>query len=224
MTLPVSEVFGPVWQGEGPHTGMRCSFVRLGLCNLACEWCDTPYTWDDTRYDVKAECPERDADWIIDQLDGHRTARIVLSGGEPLIHARNETLIEVLGRWPWMIDVETNGTMAVPFWAGRVDLFSVSPKLWTGGPVRKRLRPARLQAWAEQPNAIFKVVCQTPEQVAEVADQDWADPAKTWIMPEGITAERVLKVASLIEPAVAEHGFHLTMRQHVLLHGDERRH
>lgn len=54
-SLVVSEVFGPTHQGEGPHAGQLCAFVRLMGCNLSCSWCDTPYTWDASRYDLKAE-------------------------------------------------------------------------------------------------------------------------------------------------------------------------
>ena len=43
-TSPVSEVFGPTLQGEGPHAGRPCHFIRLGGCNLSCSWCDTPYS------------------------------------------------------------------------------------------------------------------------------------------------------------------------------------
>ena len=64
-TLPLSEVFGPTFQGEGPHAGRRCAFVRLGGCNLSCEWCDTPYTWDATRYDLALENPETPIPTII---------------------------------------------------------------------------------------------------------------------------------------------------------------
>jgi 7-carboxy-7-deazaguanine synthase len=53
--LVVSEVFGPTIQGEGPHAGQRAAFVRLGGCNLTCTWCDTAYTWDARRYDLRAE-------------------------------------------------------------------------------------------------------------------------------------------------------------------------
>ena len=52
--LVVAEVFGPTFQGEGPSTGQRAGFVRLGRCNLDCSWCDTPYTWDWERFDPAA--------------------------------------------------------------------------------------------------------------------------------------------------------------------------
>ena len=44
LTLVVAEVFGPTVQGEGPSAGRRASFIRLGGCNLHCDWCDTKFT------------------------------------------------------------------------------------------------------------------------------------------------------------------------------------
>ena len=60
--LVVSEVFGPTFQGEGPSSGQRAMFVRLGRCNLDCAFCDTAYTWDWTRYDPDAELRRRSVD------------------------------------------------------------------------------------------------------------------------------------------------------------------
>ena len=49
VMLRVNEVYDrPTVQGEGPHVGRLCTFVRLWGCNLHCRWCDTPYTWDTT--------------------------------------------------------------------------------------------------------------------------------------------------------------------------------
>ena len=38
------EIFGAL-QGEGPSAGRPSVFIRLSRCNLACQWCDTAYTW-----------------------------------------------------------------------------------------------------------------------------------------------------------------------------------
>ncbi len=38
------ELFSSV-QGEGPHVGASTLFVRLGVCDLRCRWCDSPHTW-----------------------------------------------------------------------------------------------------------------------------------------------------------------------------------
>ena len=58
--LLVAEIFGPTWQGEGPSAGKVAAFVRLGLCDQACSWCDTPYTWDRACHDLRTELRRMD--------------------------------------------------------------------------------------------------------------------------------------------------------------------
>ena len=67
--LVVSEVFGPTVQGEGPSAGRLCGFVRLGRCNLACDFCDTGYTWDWDRYDAAVELTEMPVGDVLAKLD-----------------------------------------------------------------------------------------------------------------------------------------------------------
>jgi organic radical activating enzyme len=38
------ELFSSV-QGEGPHLGTSTLFVRFGVCDLRCAWCDSAQTW-----------------------------------------------------------------------------------------------------------------------------------------------------------------------------------
>ncbi|GAB0493853.1 hypothetical protein MMPV_005139 [Pyropia vietnamensis] len=109
-TVRLSELFASV-QGEGPNTGRPSLFVRLGLCNLECAWCDTAYTWlytDETLARVRRRAPPGTplpsspytASAELSRLTpaallaaataaaprGVRAA--VLTGGEPLLHAR----------------------------------------------------------------------------------------------------------------------------------------
>ena len=234
-TLPVSEVFGPVWQGEGPHAGRVCWFVRLGLCNLHCGWCDTPYTWDRDRYNVDAECPPVTAEHLTQTLMNAAPSLVVLSGGEPLIHQRNPALLDTMRsvtdgcgtRW----HVETNGTLTptAPFVA-LVDHFTVSPKIAPqGDPQRRRLRNTALAAFANlavSGAAIFKIVCKSPTDVAAAAafyDQHHIPTTARWVMPEGTTPDAVLNTARAIAPTALEHALNLTLRQHSLMYGQERR-
>src|SRR5690625_5204731 len=88
----IAEVFGPTIQGEGPATGHTCMFIRLGGCNLRCGGCDTPYTWDGARYDLRREITPVPAAEVVAEVAtragqaGRRPNLVVLTGGEPLIH------------------------------------------------------------------------------------------------------------------------------------------
>lgn len=228
--LPVSEVFGPTVQGEGPYTGRRVGFVRLGLCNLACEWCDTPYTWDESRYDVAAECPDTPVEEIAERLHryGLESGVVVLSGGEPLMHGRKlRALTDLLPGVEW--HAETNGTILPPPWWGDVVAHtSVSPKVITADPLKKRLKPAALAAWAEHARAgraCFKFVAQTVEDVAAIAElaHDYDVPGDAvWVMPEGTATEELLARHADLVDSILEHGFNMSTRLHVLVWGDRR--
>lgn len=228
ITLRVSEVFGPTWQGEGPHAGRRCHFLRLGLCNLSCEWCDTPYTWDATRFDLTETCPPTPATKVRDQLTEAGATLVVVSGGEPLMHARQlEHLTGSLPEVEW--HVESNGTITPPDWWGdRFAHSTVSPKVGTHDRYSKRIKLGPLAAWAglaAQGKAAFKFVARDPAEVAEAAAvvaSAGLDPATVWIMPEGTTALRVLQTHRTIAGTVADAGFNTTTRLHTLLWDDER--
>jgi hypothetical protein len=45
---------------------------------------------------------------------------------------------------------------------------------------------------------------------------------RVWIMPEGISRDAVLTNATVVELYALERGYNLSLRQHVLLHGNER--
>lgn len=227
-TVPTSEIFGPVWQGEGPFTGRVCYFLRLGLCNLHCSWCDTAYTWDNARFDVHAECPPRSTEEIREMLP--ESGLLILSGGEPMIHQHNGALQDALDN-DLEVQVETNGTLAPNAWAlERISHFTVSPKLAEqGDPLARRIRPEVLAEFAElarQGRAIFKVVVRDEAEV----DLAWrffrehdVPQAGRWVMPEGVSPEVILARARALGDHIAHRGLNLTLRQQVLLYGMERR-
>lgn len=230
-TVPVSEVFGPVWQGEGPYTGRVCAFVRLGLCNLSCSWCDTPYTWDRSRFDVDAECPPATADELRDRLRAvlPQGGLVILSGGEPLMHQRNEAVLDLLDHTPgYEWHVETNGTIRPTMLTERVAHFTVSPKLEQGDPEKKRLKLGALAAFADlarQGRAVFKMVCRNADDVRHAASiydvLEVPQPAR-WVMPEGVEPATLLAHARQIDDVAAELHLNLSLRQHTLMYGTER--
>lgn len=224
--LVVSEVFGPTFQGEGPTTGRRAAFVRLGRCNLDCSWCDTPYTWDWDRFDPAVELSRRSVADIVGALDDMGVDRVVVTGGEPLLQQRRLVpLLEAATERRWAVEVETNGTVApTPELAALVERFNVSPKLANSGvPAAKAIVPGALRALAASGKAAFKFVATTPADLDEIAAVvDAHGLAPVFVMPEGTTPDAVLAGGRALADAVSARGWHLTTRLHVLLWGDER--
>ncbi|GAA4256585.1 7-carboxy-7-deazaguanine synthase QueE [Dactylosporangium darangshiense] len=225
-TLRVAELFGPTFQGEGASVGQRAFFIRLSGCNLDCGWCDTPYTWDWSRFDRAAEsrvmAPSDVLGWVL----GQRPQLVVVTGGEPLLQQRALLpVLEGLHRAGVPVEIETNATMLPdPAVVAAVTRFNVSPKLTGSGVAsQRRLKPEVLQALQDTGKTCFKFVIAGEDDVDEVAALQAAlGLAPVWVMPEGTTPEAVLAgLRALAEPALV-HGWNLTPRLHVLLWGDER--
>ena len=47
---------------------MPTMFLRLGICNLACDWCDTKYTWDWANYDYTKELKRMSRQEVFNEL------------------------------------------------------------------------------------------------------------------------------------------------------------
>jgi 7-carboxy-7-deazaguanine synthase len=232
-TLAVSELFGPTLQGEGPAAGRVAWFLRLMGCNLSCSWCDTPYTWDSSRFDLRAETSHRTAADIATELTG-QPGILVVTGGEPLLQQDQPAFQQLLlhmFRQLRPVHMETNGTTAPsPSTVDGVQLFTVSPKLPNAGPHRGRQHPRLDPAWrllTLQGKAVLKVVCATPDDVGLAAA--WAEDAgvplsQLWVMPEGTTSEVLAQRWPAIADAAAERGINASHRLHVLAWGDKRGH
>ena len=231
--LPVAEIFGPTLQGEGPYAGRGASFVRLGGCNLSCSWCDTPYTWDGSRFDLRQELTSLSADEILKQLPAP-AGLVVLTGGEPLLYAKKPAFLELLlgirsmGR---AVHIETNGSIRPRrHVAEAVDVFVVSPKLpnarLSTGDGGSRLAPG----WGDLARVAevhLKFVCQTVEDVelaAHRAKQYGIDAAHTWVMPEALDADQLAERWPAICEAAIRVGLNATSRLHLLAWGSKRGH
>ncbi|HEX8632454.1 MAG TPA: 4Fe-4S cluster-binding domain-containing protein, partial [Catenuloplanes sp.] len=83
--LLVAETFGPTFQGEGPSAGQQAMFVRLSRCNLSCPGCDTPFTWDTTRFDLRIHTSRRTPEAVAAWALAASTPLVVITGGEPLL-------------------------------------------------------------------------------------------------------------------------------------------
>lgn len=122
----------PTVQGEGPSVGTPVLLIRMGNCNLECEWCDTK--WSNTlkikdikKFNPKAKkislpiiVDETNIDNFINYINEQFLSKfaittILLTGGEPLmnkefvgslIYNKVSNLKNVT-----KIEIETNGTL-----------------------------------------------------------------------------------------------------------------
>lgn len=232
-TLPVSELFGPTIQGEGPAAGQAAMFLRTMGCNLSCSWCDTPYTWDGHRFDLRAETTHMTPHEIAEKVAG-RAPIVVITGGEPLLHQEKPGWLALLGLLvrKHRIHIETNGTK-LPNWPTlrHAEVINVSPKLPNAGRHRGRQNPAIHPELGEHAqryhNLHLKVVCTDAEDVERAAllatEHGWPT-GRVWVMPEGTTRDTLAQRWPVIADAAIKHGLNATHRLHVMAWGDERGH
>jgi 7-carboxy-7-deazaguanine synthase len=135
----VSEIFGPVVQGEGAVIGAPTLFVRLGGCDFRCSWCDTPYA---VLSEHRASWTPMDpADVVMEclRLSGHSEGghglAVTLSGGNPCVQDCTD-LVDALQAMGFSVVVETQGSVH-PAWLAGVDLVTVSPKPPSSGMADK---------------------------------------------------------------------------------------
>jgi organic radical activating enzyme len=241
-TLPVSEIFGPTIQGEGPFTGRSADFIRLGGCNLTCKRCDTPYTWDASRYNLREQLTPMTAEDIIGRLprperyiagEVHQShvPLVVITGGEPLLYQRKPAMSDLLVALQWRrrpVQFETNGTLAPHenVWQHPDVYFVVSPKLlgpMSEDPAERRIVPDALHEFAKFSSygrACFKFVCSSPThlgQVRRLAKEFDIQPGAIWIMPEGVDPIMVQLNGRDTAQAAIDNGYNISPRLHVLL-------
>jgi len=236
--LYVNEVYGPVKQGEGKSAGLDVMFIRLGGCNLACVWCDTPYTWNwigtkfvhPEKFDPRKEVHGMSAEEVFAKLVelSPTTKSVVISGGEPLLQQNAlVSLVTILRQNGYWVEVETNGTQ-VPKggFIALVNQFNCSPKLANSGPdnpLAKREIPLALQTLAGLPITTFKFVITSDEDLREVtALTQKYSMRNVFLMPEGRTKEEQLRNQDGVRKLCQDYGFNFSPRLHVLEFGNKR--
>lgn len=115
--LVVNEIFDSI-QGEGIHTGVPATFIRLTGCNLSCGWCDSK---DALHNGKEMPVPE-----VVDAIMLSPPFVVVWTGGEPMLQweGMRDVMMEI--EEDASFHLETNGTLGVPY--GWFDWVTVSPK------------------------------------------------------------------------------------------------
>lgn len=232
-TIPVSEVFGPTVQGEGPHSGRSCYFIRTGGCNLSCDFCDTPYSTGQHGIPLST-IPRRTASSVVDAIPAGRV--VVVTGGEPLMHLNSPAFIAMLHALQAKgceVHVETNGKIVPgPETEHLLDHITVSPKLGVT-MVNERQTPT-LGDWGPLAHkTIFKWVVEPtdPQEVKDfivdriaISEEHGIPLGQTWFMPEGTSTEVLQARWELVAQTAADQGANASHRLHVLAWGDTMGH
>ncbi|WP_341752447.1 MULTISPECIES: 7-carboxy-7-deazaguanine synthase QueE [unclassified Candidatus Tisiphia] len=100
-SLEIKSIFKTI-QGEGPFVGMPAVFIRLGGCNLACNFCDTEFE-DFNILTINNIIEEVQRLTINIKL-------VVITGGEPF-RQPIELLCHKLIYLDYLVQIETNGTL-----------------------------------------------------------------------------------------------------------------
>lgn len=107
MTIPIVEIFCSI-EGEGVRSGLVCTFIRVAGCNLRCSYCDTTYSYDETK------ATQMTVDDIIEKVKFLDCPTVTITGGEPLI---NREVVDVLIRRlldeGYYVNIETNGSVDI---------------------------------------------------------------------------------------------------------------
>jgi organic radical activating enzyme len=200
MTLKIAEYF-PSIQGEGPEMGRLALFVRLGQCNLSCDFCDSKYAQDNWLEVTIIE--------VVDYIKRSGLTHIVLTGGEPMLQyngiVKLTRMLKDLNP-NYHVAIETNGSIyndPSPF-----DLVVMSPK-----------NTNDIVQWVNHDNVHFKLLIDegNVDQQLTIAAQLPED--RTNLMPLGTTPDEILYGTHLILSKLVESKLNLSIspRLHVLL-------
>lgn len=232
------EVFHSL-QGEGPAVGRPSIFVRLSGCNLTCQWCDTPYTWNwigsthehqsAIKFDKAREQSRLFIDEVVALVRRFDCSNIVLTGGEPLAQGEGlQHLLEGLtSMQPYVVDVETNATL-IPD-AGLdafIGTYVCSPKLANSGIVAKHRLKADALAWfANSHKAWFKFVVQDAADLDEVnalVSEVGLRKDRIFLMPQALSFDELTRNERKVAALALEHGYRYSDRLHLRLYGGGR--
>jgi organic radical activating enzyme len=216
--LRVSEIFESI-QGEGASAGAPSVFVRLGVCNLRCTWCDTKYTWDWSQYRYEDEVHKKTVEEVAERLLA-TSSNVVVTGGEPLL--QQPALAALFAHLPGErhVEVETNGTLApTPELARRVNQWNVSPKLANSGePFERRLNFDALRALRNTGRAWLKLVVESDAELPELTrllDESSWPRERVLFMPQAATRATLAERTPLVTRLARAHGVGTSPRLHV---------
>jgi len=245
-TLPVLELYRAV-QSEGSRFGRPTVVIRTTGCTHRCYfgeggWCDSWYT---SIHPEKGIFTFQD---IVNFYDKNpHIKEMMLTGGSPTMHpALVNELTHFAHERDIIITIETEGSAYIET-DYPIGLLSISPKFSNSVPVegavtpagkvvdekfikihnRKRLNTTAIkQMMGFHSDYHYKPVWDgTKGNLKEIEAyrvELGIPKEKTYVMPAGDTREQLIKMYPLVFEMVAEHGYCMTGRDHIIAYNTER--
>ena len=224
--LSISELFCDTIQGEGFHTGVLSTFMRLQGCTLKCTWCDTLNVWpngNEYSFEEIFELFEK-----VDLINKFKNGQhLVLTGGSPL--KQQDQLIEFIiqfqdkyGFKPY-IEIENEAVLKPKFqFSILVDCWNNSPKLSNSGMKEKvRIKPDVLSLMNKMHLSFFKFVVSKDEDWDEIK-RDFIDTNLIYkhriiLMPEGQNQDELNISRHIAAEMAIKYGVRFCDRLHITI-------
>lgn len=160
-------------QGEGFHTGKAAFFIRIGGCDVGCNWCDVKESWNPNHF------PPKNVDDVISFALQSPAKTILITGGEPLNYNLDYLCMQ-LREHNFQTHLETSGSSKL---TGNWDWVCLSPK--------KNKKPL---------DENYKVANELKVIIEDKTDFDWAiqnakrvnDKTELFLQPEWSKADEVM--------------------------------
>lgn len=196
LLLPIVEEFYTL-QGEGYHTGKAAYFIRIGGCDVCCQWCDVKVSWNPDIH------PLVDINQIVTNAAAQPAKAVVVTGGEPLLYDLT-LLCSELKKQQIATFIETSGSASL---SGQWDWICLSPKK------NKEPLPEMLAAANE-----LKVV------IDRTLDFDWAERFATqvpphcrlYLQPEWSVYNEI--IAPLVDYIMQHPKWNISLQSHKFMH------
>jgi 7-carboxy-7-deazaguanine synthase len=244
--LPVLELYRCV-QSEGSRFGRPTIAIRTTGCTHRCYfgeggWCDSWYT---SIHPEKGIFTFQDIINIYDE--NPQVKEMMLTGGSPTMHpALVNELTHFANERGIIITIETEGSHYIET-DYPINLLSLSPKFSNSVPVvgavtpggkvvdqkfvdthnRKRLNTTAIKQMIEfhsdyHYKPVWDGTQKNLDEIEAYRVELGIPKEKTYIMPAGDTRETLIKMYSLVFEMVAEHGYNMTGRDHIIAYNTER--
>ncbi|MDO5045241.1 7-carboxy-7-deazaguanine synthase QueE [Campylobacter sp.] len=250
MGLNLVESFLSI-QGEGANSGKLAVFLRFAGCNLTCKGfgvnkispktgeeltgCDTIRAVYTSHFKYQNLTSQEILAIVKKYAKNLRQKPIVvITGGEPLLHHKNENFINLVQNLldeNYEVHFETNGTIEVDF--SKFELyknctFAISVKLSASGENKaKRINKAALKAMKNSAKESFykfvinEDLIQSGQATDEIFEILKICDNEVFCMPQGYDKITLEKNARSVAEFCIKFGFNYTDRVHIRLWGDK---